>query len=147
MKYKSDSILYITIGSIIMGIISASLFIMGYFPNPKNILLTAVIAALVILVYVMFASITVYCSDKVISKIIIPLIISIFGTSISSVLTLSTILNINAKSTILLFFLTSVFFTFMCCYFYKIIIWIFYEHLKNHQWNSTRFKHKYIKTT
>lgn len=133
MKFKSDSTLYIVLGSIILSIAATALYMLGYFPNIQYCIMCGLMTVLIFLVYVMFVSIMIYICEYTIQNSVIPLIIGIFGVISTSALALSSALINSSKSTLLLFFVFSALLIFTVCSFYKLIIWIFYERSKRHK--------------
>lgn len=133
MKFKSDSTLYIALGSIILSIAATALYMLGYFPNIQYCIMCGLMTVLIFLVYVMFVSIMIYVCEYTIQNSVIPLIIGIFGVISTSALALSSALLNSSKSALLLFFVFSALLIFTVCSFYKLIIWIFYERSKRHK--------------
>ncbi len=130
MDGKSDKIYYILIGSAILGIIVIALYLLGYFPNILHMLVLSIIISCIMLLYIMCISIFRYVSERIVRIIILPFVISIFGTSASSALAVSTVMNVAAKSTVFMIFLSSFSYCFMCCYFYKLTVHMLFKNLK-----------------
>lgn len=125
MNTNGESIYYITIGSILSGIIFSSLAMMGYFPSLHTMLLLSLICAFIMLGSIISLAVSCTKSSIVPKTIIIPYITGILGTISFSSLTLSTYIDITAKSTLLLLFISACFFTFMLSYFFKLMLCIF----------------------
>lgn len=125
MNTSSNKIYYVTSGSIIFGIVFTFLYIIGYFPNIVNILTITITADFLFMIFAVLSSLFRYAGDKAVNNILIPFLVGTIGSMISTELCLATYISVNAKSHILLVLLSSIFFTFAVCYFYKTLIYFF----------------------
>ncbi|MCX7715701.1 MAG: hypothetical protein N2171_08255 [Clostridia bacterium] len=126
---EGDSLFFIAVSSIIIGIIAAALFVMGYFPSIINTLIVAVLIAFVMLLFaVLLCTFRRFShQSKHVFKHTKPFVAGILGTIASTSLAVSSFLVREARSFVVLVFLSATFFAFMCSYFYKLAVCLLRE--------------------